>query len=384
MLGAALALAAAAAALLLTAEAGERPGASVSLPEAKASPAGIGVAAVYTYGEALRLSLLDAEGQAFRADSLRLESQDGGTTLNIRFGTDLNQGLLLHQLPPGRYRLFYQGRALLAAAGEQAEGYTLTRGGKNKHWRFLAKEGLLLLDVEEVEELPADVYDVYVDIGHGGADTGALSAPSYGLVEAEENLRAGQYLAERLEALGLKVLLSRETMEIPGGRAAEQNPYLPGARIDMCYRSQAKYVISNHLNAGGGHGFQLYSSVATDTAFAQAVADQLLAAGWVADDNGFDPLGDGLYKRRSDTYSSDVRDYYFIIRETGGYLLSPWQYRLQNREQDRLACHGAEALLVEYLFLDNYLDADTWIHNWQTLVDAVARGAADYWGLAEE
>ncbi len=361
--------------------AGGSGGARAFPPPENRAEAGVRALAVYTHGEALHLGLADGEGREFLAKSLRLESLDQSRIFDIAYGEGLNRGLFLPDIPPGSYRLFYQGRAVLAGETPLTEGYTLTRNGANQHWRFLNSRGRLQLEVAQVDELPPSVYDVYIDIGHGGRDSGAVGN---GLVEAEQNLKAGLYLAQLLEGLGLKVYLSRETMAIPGGEAAEQNPYSPGARVDMLYRSQAKYLISNHLNAGGGHGFQLYTSVATDKSFAQAVAAQLLAAGWIADEEGFGPLGNGLYKRRSEVYSQALRDYYFIIRETGGYLLSPWQYRLQNREQNRLIYQGAEALLVEYAFLDNAEDTAYWQENWQALVEAVAQGAADYWRLAGE
>jgi len=292
----------------------------------------------------------------------------------------VNKGLLLWQIPPGDYSLRC-GEDLLSVAEDVhlPAGYTITRQESNLHWQFYRDEGGFLgLRLEAVAELPEDVYDILIDPGHGGIDPGASGN---GLVEAEQNLQAALYLEELFSAMGLKVALSRYDAEIPGASWEEDNPYASGARVDQVYRKQAKYLLSSHLNAGGGSGFQLYSSVYTDTDWAGRVQAQLLASGWHGDENGLGWVEDALYKRSSSQRTLIPRDYYFIIRETGGYALSPYTYRLFRIDRHAELAQGAEALLLEYMFLDNAGDAQYWKDNWKELVAAVAAGSAEYWQL---
>lgn len=347
-------------------------------PEAP-PPSSRELAAIYVHGES---ALLYAEASyAERQLFPHLELWDGEKVRFLCTGEPaLNKGLLLWQIPAGEYGLRC-GEDHLAPAEDcyLPEGYSLTRGGRNQHWQFFRDEqGFLGLRVETVTELPEQVYDLLIDPGHGGSDPGACSDE---LVEAEENLRAALYMQELFTSMGLKVGLTREEHAIPGGEAAEDNPYAPGARVDQVYRKQAKYLLSSHLNAGGGSGFQLYSSVYTDTDWAGAVEQALLAKGWHSDTNGLGHLSGGLYKRNSSQRTIVPRDYYFILRETGGYGLSPYTYRMFRIDRHEELAVGAEALLLEYLFLDHPGDSAYWQANWKELVAAAVQGSAAYWDL---
>lgn len=293
----------------------------------------------------------------------------------------IDRGLLLYTLPPACYSVLADGKPLAVGEAALPTGYTLPRNGSRLHWRFFAdSDGLLQLAVETADSLPPGICDVWIDVGHGGEDSGAAW---FGYIEAEQNLRSSLYMQEQLEALGLVVGLSRTDMAIPGGPAAEDNPYLAGARLDGLYQSQARYVISNHLNGGGGaeRGFQIYSSVRTSSDWADRVADSLRASGHRANDRGLGLVAGGVYKRPSQVFSETPRDYYFILRESGGYAASPFRYCLFNPERANLVLAGAQTLLMEYIFLDNRADLDYWLANWQLLIEATVDGAAQYWGL---
>lgn len=296
-------------------------------------------------------------------------------------GDAVNQGLCLYQLEPGSYRLLSAGQPISAGADFlPLEGYTLPRGGERLHWRFSEQQGLLILSITAAAALPEDYYDIFIDVGHGGADSGAVAA---GYIEAEENLRAASYLAELLEERGFKVMLSREGMAIGGGAAAEDNPYLAGARVDAAYRSQASYLISNHLNSGGGSGFQIYTSVLADNTWAEAVAARFAELGWGGDNGNSGLVEAGTYKRWTRDNPHSGRDYYFILRETGGYALAPYRYKVLNDGMQPQLRRGAEGILLEYLFLDNSSDRGYWELHYQQLVEAAADGCCDYWQIPQ-
>ncbi len=298
-------------------------------------------------------------------------------------GDHVNQGLCLYQLAAGSYT--FATADMLISADEDfipLEGYTLPRDGLRKHWLFSVQQGLLTLTIEETSNLPTGYYDIFIDVGHGGDDTGAV-ANNY--IEAEENLRSARYMAELLTQRGFKVTLSRNDMSIPGGSGAEDNPYLAGARVDSAYTSGASYLISNHLNAGDGQesGFQIYTSVLADNSWAEAVAEQFIALHWYANDSNSGLVGDGLYKRWARDNYHTGRDYYFILRETGGYALAPYRYKVYNDEMKAQLRRGAEGILLEYLFLDNRIDMAYWQLHYRELVEAAVNGCCAYWQAGE-
>jgi N-acetylmuramoyl-L-alanine amidase len=298
--------------------------------------------------------------------------------LAVFCGESVNQGLCLWQLQPGLYRFSSgAGRPLAVEDFAPLEGYTILREGVRKHWRFAAEveTGLLTLTIAEASELPAGYYDIYIDAGHGGKDTGATA---FGRVEAAENREAALYFAARLEELGFVVAVSPFGQNIPD---SGDNPYLPAARIDSIYRSHASYVISNHLNGGDGQdsGFQIYTSVRADQAWGEQIAQAFAKLGWQANNGNWGRVAAGQYKRWSrDNYHSG-RDYYFILRETGGYALSPYRYLVHNDDMGAELRRGPEGILLEYLFLDNPNDLAYWDAHYQALIDAALAASLAYW-----
>lgn len=83
---------------------------------------------------------------------------------------------------------------------------------------------------------------VVVDAGHGGSDPGAING---NIKEKDFNLKAANYIYNRLKELGVPVSITRTTDE-DIGRAERLRRMLNSFGKD-----EDVIILSNHINAGG-------------------------------------------------------------------------------------------------------------------------------------
>ena len=177
---------------------------------------------------------------------------------------------------------------------------------------------------------------VYVGIGHGGYDSGAVGN---GFKEKDLTLSVGKYCNERLKQYGIETKISRTTDcdSSIKSKVAASNAFKANVCMDI------------HINAGGGDGSEVYYSHVSPNGkkLAQSIVDATLAI-------------------RQNTRGIKVRldkdgtDYYGMIRET-----------------------DAPAVLVECAFIDNATDIQ--IINTEAKRKAfgyaIADGVAKYLGV---
>lgn len=177
---------------------------------------------------------------------------------------------------------------------------------------------------------------VYVGIGHGGYDSGAVGN---GFKEKDLTLSIGKYCNERLKQYGIETKISRTTDcdSSIKSKVAASNAF----KADVC--------MDIHINAGGGDGSEVYYShvSAPGKKLAQSIVDATLAI-------------------RQNTRGIKIRldkdgtDYYGMIRET-----------------------DAPAVLVECAFIDNATDIQIINTEAKRKVFgyAIADGVAKYLGV---
>ena len=153
------------------------------------------------------------------------------------------------------------------------------------------------------------VNKVYIGVGHGGNDPGAVAL---GRKEKDLALDISKACKDELVRHGVSVKISREsdvTKDL-ADRIKECNAFAPDVAVDI------------HLNAGGGDGVEVFHSKADkkDDALAQNILNEIIAIG---------QNSRGLKTKLLD----DGRDYFGFIRQ--------------------INCSSA---LVECAFLDNATD----------------------------
>lgn len=177
---------------------------------------------------------------------------------------------------------------------------------------------------------------VYVGIGHGGSDSGAVGN---GFKEKDLTLSIGKYCNERLKQYGIETKISRTTDCDSSIRSKAAASDAFGA--DVC--------MDIHINAGGGNGSEVFYSHVSPRGkkLAQAIVDATLKIG--QNTRGI--------KTKLDT---DGTDYFGMIR-----------------------IPEAPAVLVECAFIDN--KADVQIINTEARRKvfgyAIADGVANYLGV---
>lgn len=109
---------------------------------------------------------------------------------------------------------------------------------------------------------------VFIGVGHGGRDPGAVGN---GLKEKELSLDVAKACRDVLKAHGVNVLLSRETdvTENLSQRIKECNAFGPDIAVDI------------HVNAGGGDGAEIFHSAnkSYDDALAKNILDEIVKIG---------------------------------------------------------------------------------------------------------
>ena len=180
-------------------------------------------------------------------------------------------------------------------------------------------------------------YKIVIDSGHGGVDSGAVGN---GIVEKDLTLKISKYIYDRLNELGIPVVMTRLEDETV-------NPDERVRRILNAYGDNSDViVVSNHINAGGGDGAEVIYALRNNDNLANIILKNIEAAGQNVRK---------VYQRRLP--SNPSKDYYFIHRNTG----------------------KTQPVIVEYGFLDSKQDDIYQLkNNYQTLAEAVVKSLAEY------
>jgi N-acetylmuramoyl-L-alanine amidase len=104
--------------------------------------------------------------------------------------------------------------------------------------------GIFLNETAKQKEVD-NMSKVFIGVGHGGSDPGAVSN---GLKEAEMNLPIALACRDELVRHGVSVKMSREKNE--NDPVADE--------VAECNKFNPDYAVDFHLNAGGGDGFEVF------------------------------------------------------------------------------------------------------------------------------
>lgn len=92
---------------------------------------------------------------------------------------------------------------------------------------------------------------IILDPGHGGFDPGAVSS---GVQEKDITLKVSKQLQAILKQAGFQVMLTRETDQALGPNISADL----ANRVAFCNQNKPHFILSVHVNAGGGTGAEIY------------------------------------------------------------------------------------------------------------------------------
>lgn len=336
----------------------------------------------------------------------------------------INGGICLDELAEGDFCVLFKivdgdKKIYTSAAAlrdfDAVNYYTVTKNGGNRlvnlgFTAYSTGSGILPCLAIKIEKtaLPADVYDIVIDAGHGGGDSGAVYK---GHNEADLTIDYAKALKKELEALGLKVRMTREGNEKSGtmtGSAA----YNKDGRVERACLSGAKYCFAVHFNSVSGnkrtnaHGFQIYCPYGADISFAQSIADSVVKnAGARYSPQEFSRVAPGVYirtfgkkgiedsKKVAKQYGykpyetlKENTTFYYMIRETGGvatgaYIDGRSSEFNHNENESRNSVTGLESYLLEIGYICNEDDLANILNNRDAYAKAIAAAIAKELGI---
>ncbi len=344
----------------------------------------------------LELVLYNGEFLEYKINSLNNE---------FNMSDNINDGLYLEDIPVGTYYLFLRSSSKDDKDNDIYRYYTLNNTTEYKettYYTFSNRGNKILITSDEdyhtlmftvTKNDNKKIYDVVIDPGHGGMDSGALKN---GRKESEYTMKIANDLKNKLEEYGVKVKLTREDGQLTNNEVLDD--YGKSGRAVINHEVFAKYLFSIHMNSNQAtsvHGLELYTADNINYDFAKKLASNIVAsANTNYSTNKINKVFDGIYTRtftQSDIDSSLAEyenknmkaynittksNYFYMIRETGGIMTGAY---VDNRNEPKIIANpyynsnvGSEAYLLELAYLTNANDLENMDNNMEKYTKAIA------------
>ena len=362
---------------------------------------------LYIYGNHLNLNgTIDIDQTNSNFDSINLllySKKEIEIPLNYKVNEEniyfeisdkINNGYALDNLEIGNYNLYIKitnveeinyYKLNNVSNYEKTEYYSIRENNKQKYMLFSNKNETINLNIKSVSE--DTVYDVVIDPGHGGVDKGACSN---GYCETDLTYLISSKVKEKLEDYGLKVKLTRDDLE----DNERLTNYGENGRINIANESKAKYLLSIHLNSNdyNDSGLEIYTAYGVDYDFATSLAASIVkTANTNYSSNNAFKKQNGVYTRTlqdidlDEAYETAISNgyepydislettYYFIIRETGGYMSGAYKDSRDGTSYNYYVNSnvGLESYLLELGYITSKKDITNLNKNIDDYVDGI-------------
>lgn len=385
---------------------------------------------LYTYGRSLNLKgrlsgvsddniesvkLYLTDGLEYeRTYSLEYKVEDHKLIFETR--TEINNGLILDKLEEGKqYYLLLRLKLNNSINAryfsfdntgncEEINYYSISKLDENDKLvsvKFIEKNinsnnfKFVLLSAEKTE-LPEEVYDIVIDAGHGGKDSGVKKG-SY--TEAGLALDYANSLKEKLENEGFKVKLTRD--EENNDSFTSTNMYDENGRISIACKTKAKLMISLHVNNGANNlsGFEIYCPPNSNLNLAKKMAEDIKEKSAIDYSNGNNyKESDGVYVRNyKKSEISDMKktaekngyepydisentSYLYTIREVGSFGTGAYvdgRNKAYSKNEYYRSQYGIECYQIELGYIKN--DLDILINEKDLILEGITKAVTEFY-----
>ena len=368
----------------------------------------INIDELYIYGTHLNL-----HGNTVHGDGLQLVLYNGEfKEISININDDefnlsdkVNDGLYLEDIARGDYYLFLRTKETSDDDKVNYKYYALKNNTDYKettYYTFSSTNNKIIINSEESyptmmmhvkENTDDNVYDIVIDPGHGGMDSGANKNGYY---ESELTMELADLLYEKLKETGMKVKLTREDGELTKNEKLPE--YGVHGRAVIPYEVKAKYVFSIHFNSNSYssvNGLEVYTADNINYDLAKNLVKNITETADIGySSNKISKVMNGIYTRtfteseiENSSKESEEKgrvpygittksNYYYIIRETGGIVTGAY---VDNRNEEIKANPyvksnvGSETYLLELGYISNNKDLDNLLNNMDKYAEGIVK-----------
>lgn len=378
------------------------------IPKLEIQEETINIDELYIYGTHLNL-----HGNTVQGDGLQLVLYNGEfKEISININDDefnlsdkVNDGLYLEDIARGDYYLFLRTKETSNDDKVNYKYYALKNNTDYKettYYTFSNTNNKIIINSEESyptmmmhvkENTDDNVYDIVIDPGHGGMDSGANKNGYY---ESELTMELADLLYKKLKETGMKVKLTREDGELTKNEKLPE--YGVHGRAVIPYEVKAKYVFSIHFNSNyysSINGLEVYTADNINYDLAKNLVKNITETTGIGySSNKISKVMNGIYTRtftESEIESSSKENeekgrvpydittksnYYYIIRETGGIVTGAY---VDNRNEEIKANPyvksnvGSETYLLELGYISNNTDLDNLLNNMDKYAEGIVK-----------
>lgn len=249
----------------------------------------------------------------------------------------------------------------------------------------------MMLNVNENDN--KDNYDITIDPGHGGMDSGALNGK---YKEADFTMKISKKIESNLKKEGLKVKLTHDEKDLTKDETLDE--YDTHGRAVIPNEVKSKYTFSIHINTNTSKnvkGVEVYTPANINYDFASSLADTIVNNTKLSySTNKLYKVSDGVYthnfteseiesaKKSAREKNRNIYDittnsnYLYMIRETGGFMTGAY---VDNRNKAKVGENpyynsniGNEAYLIEVAYMSNQNDLDILLNSINAIADSIS------------
>lgn len=344
----------------------------------------------------------------------------GEGDISFEISSLINDGMYLENIDVGKYYLFIRvtyknedneneyNYYVLDNKTDYSENVYYTFSGTNRKIVINSSNDYATMMFNVSNNSDDNVYDIVIDPGHGGVDSGAVSSNEE-YVESDITMKISRYIYDNLVSKGVKVKLTREEDTLDDDEYFEEYNvkdvgYIGRAVIPN--EVNAKYVFSIHLNSlesSRTRGLEIYTANMINYDFIEGVINKVINnTEMVVSSKNTYRISDGVYTRNftdNDVTESlegydkkgynrynvtTSSNYFYMIRETGGFMTGAYVDDGNEKVGENPYYNsnkGTETYLMEIGYLSNSRDLNYIINNMEEYADVIAD--AIYEGIFE-